>query len=86
MKIAINKCYGGFGLSDEACKMLKCDKYDYDDKRTDPELIRVVELLGEKADGSCANIRVIEIPDGIDYTIEEYDGMEWVAERHETWS
>lgn len=31
MKIAINKCYGGFDLSDFACEKLGCRTYDYDD-------------------------------------------------------
>jgi len=56
-----------------------------DIKRTDPALIQLVEELGEKADGRCASLKVIEIPDGIEYEIEEYDGNETVAEKHRTW-
>ncbi|HLX53523.1 MAG TPA: hypothetical protein VKR58_06265 [Aquella sp.] len=54
--------------------------------RTDPLLIQVVEELGDKANGSCAELKVIEIPDDVDYEIEEYNGQEWVAEKHRTWS
>lgn len=53
--------------------------------RTDKLLIQVVEELGEDADGSCAKLKIVEIPDGTDYCIEEYDGNEWIAEKHQTW-
>lgn len=64
------------------------EKYGFRDKdicRTDEELIKVVEKLGEEANTSCSSLKIIEIPDDIDWIIEEYDGMEWVAERHRTW-
>lgn len=57
----------------------------YGNVRTDPRIVAVVEKLGRKADGKCAELKVIEIPDGIEHTIEEYDGMEHIAEKHETW-
>lgn len=96
MKVAINKCYGGFSLSKEAYiyyKKLKGDEKIDPNKtglsrlleRHDPDLIKVVEELGEKANGRHAKIEIIEIPDGIEYEIEEYDGVEWVAEEHRTW-
>ena len=56
-----------------------------DVERHDPLLIQVVEEMGEKAEGPCANLRIIEIPDGTDYEVQEYDGMEWIAEKHQTW-
>ena len=64
-------------------------KYAFSEKdicRTDRDLIKVVEELGEDANTTCSTLRIIEIPDDIDWIIEEYDGMEWVAERHKTWS
>jgi hypothetical protein len=53
--------------------------------RTDKDLVTVVEKLGKAANGACAELKVIEIPDGIDYEIEEYDGIESVHERHLSW-
>jgi hypothetical protein len=41
--------------------------------------------LGEKANGSCASLKVVEIPDGVEWVVEEYYGTEWVAEKHRTW-
>lgn len=54
--------------------------------RTDPTMIQVVEELGTKANGRCAELKIVEIPDGMNYTIEEFDGMEHIAEVHRTWS
>jgi hypothetical protein len=54
--------------------------------RDDPILIQVVEELGEKADGKCARLTIVEIPDDVEWVIEEYDGNETVAEAHRTWS
>ena len=134
MKLVINKCYGGFGLSNEAMRMLlkrkgiefferessfasndffrvlpeEYDKLEeraiadrsdkeaveaartafisqYDWKREDPDLVAVVEKLGEKANDRYAKLAIIEIPDDIDYYIDDYDGIETVHERHRSW-
>lgn len=53
--------------------------------RDDKDLIFIIENLGEKANGIFAKIKIVEIPDDIEYTIEEYDGREWIAEKHRTW-
>ena len=83
MKIVINACYGGFGLSKEALKKLNMDEYKI--KRNDPLLIKIIEELGEKANGNYANLKIIEIPDDVEYEIEEYDGWEWISEKHRIW-
>ena len=116
MKVVINTCYGGFGLSHEAVllyakyKNIKLfdevtigsrsiyyikDKnnrkndndgfFNCDPERDDPVLIRVVEELGDKANGMCASLAIIEIPDGISWEVEEYDGQEHISESHRTW-
>jgi ABC-type transporter Mla MlaB component len=54
-------------------------------KRSDSDLVAVVESLGEKANGFCATLKVVEIPEDVDWYVEEYDGNEWVAEKHRTW-
>lgn len=129
MKVVINVCFGGFGLSDKAFELWlklkgikwvekRCDTYytipieeyekksaeslkkhgdyrdindkgyvliDYDIPRDDPDLIKIVEELKDEANGFCAQLKVVEIPDGIEWEIDEYDGNETVEEKHRTW-
>lgn len=67
-----------------------CDKYfcfHEDIARDDPKMVAIVERLGsELASHSLADIRIVEIPDGIEYEISDYDGMESVHEAHRSWS
>lgn len=53
--------------------------------RNDPTLVAVVEKLGKEADGFCANLKVIEIPEDVNWQVEENDGLEWISEKHRTW-
>ncbi len=77
MKIVINKCYGGFGISDEYEKKLGVDSWDMRDLRTDERLVDAVEKDPEGVSDTYAALRVVEIPDeATDYYIDEYDGME----------
>lgn len=90
-KIVINACFGGFGLSQSAIDWFK-EKHDievdqYDIERDDPKLVECVEALGSKvASGECSKLKVVEVPGGVKWEIEEYDGRECVAEAHDTWS
>ena len=54
-------------------------------ERDDPILIKVVEELGEKANGPYAELHIVEIPDGINWEIDAYDGLEKVVEKHRSW-
>jgi hypothetical protein len=97
-KIVINSCYGGFSLSDEAIAMFRerkgiaaDERVTYADEleRDDPDLIAVVETLGPKrAAGRAAYLTVVEVPMWLQekgWEIEEYDGWEHIAEKHQTW-
>jgi len=90
--IVINNCYGGFGLSEAAETRYKemagitdKDWYSRDVARDDPYLVQIVRDMGEKAKGSHAALRIVEVPAGVEWAIAEYDGNEWVAEKHRTW-
>lgn len=139
MKIVVNKCYGGFGVSPKALSRyyelkgitayhftedyggLDDRKYtpikegvnhmfitsfsvpnpnDFEvgelwnkyyltsrpDDRTDPLLIQTIEELGEEeSSASLSKLVIIEIPDGIDYEIDDYDGVETIHEIHQSW-
>jgi len=132
-KVVYNACYGGFGLSKEACQRYwdikgqqvwieqnpefisldmfevwlvspedRIEKKGTDDfyamtmdervaynqayskqtwyhnnvDRHDPVLVQVVEELGDKANGMCAELAIGEVYDS--YRIDEYDGYESV--------
>jgi hypothetical protein len=111
MKILVNRCHGGFGLSDEAFeKYFEYKGIDfvkdnekgfgggsiyfdskgkvltyYNIPRDDLDLIKVVEEFKDKADGNFSKLEIVEIPDDVEWEIEEYDGNEWIAEVHRTW-
>ena len=93
IKVVINSCFGGFGLSDAALDEYKVRKditdpdfYYYDIPRDCPVLVAMIEEQGTAINGGFADLRIVEIPDDVDWYIEEYDGNEHVAERHRTWS
>lgn len=44
--------------------------------RTDPKLIQVIEELGKRANGAFSELKIVKIPNGVDYEIDEYDGLE----------
>lgn len=96
VKVVINVDFGAFGLTDAALaeynrrkggpEQLSC----WDIDRSDPVLVEVVEVaesLGDRihrwADG---RLKIVEVPADVDWTIKDYDGAEWVAEVHRTWS
>lgn len=92
MKVVINNCYGRFGLSPKAKERywdlkgknlaeVPLDEFAKSEtiERHDPVLVRVVEEMGKAADGWLAQLTIIEIPDGVDYVIRDYNGKEWVA-------
>lgn len=97
--IIVNTCYGGFGLSEQAKTMyLELTKeversedffVDQDVSRDDPALVRVVTELGIKASsGLHAKLGIVHIPDDVPsdgWIIQEFDGFEFVAEKHRTW-
>ena len=139
MKIAINRCFGGFSLSHKAIEMimkrkgLGCYRYkqtkyrhisgvdeytrlDGDEpysfahysttdlgkniekipnenywyygvlERTDEDLTSVIEELGDEASGAYGSVVVVEIPDDVDWEIDNYDGMESIHEKHRVWN
>jgi len=101
MKILLNKCFGGFGLTKAVFKELGIDwdghgfmenedmgieSNDYMAYRYDERLIAAVEKVGLKeSTASLAELRIVEIPDGIDFEFDEYDGIESVHEVHASW-
>jgi hypothetical protein len=49
--------------------------------RSHPELIRVVEEMGEESFGPFAELEIVKIPDNIEFYIDSNDGMEWLSRK-----
>ena len=91
-KVVINTCHGGFKLSTAAEIKYKelagvSDPNFYSGRipRDDEHLIAVVELMGTDANNRYSELKIVDVPDDVNWYVEEYDGKEWVAERHRTW-
>lgn len=89
-KIVISNCHGGYGLSKECLDAYnaKCGTgitKHWEIDRDDPVLVELVERMGDAANGEHAELVVLEIPDNVLWTICDYDGREWIAEKHRTW-
>ena len=146
MKLVVNRCYGGFRLSDKAYEWLgqrgipivpyypstrvnqrfvedprnnknngkvifdrKISPKDPDnvldteertilamgrywdgwtrmeEHRGDPLVVQCVEALGKDASSSLSELEVVNIPDGIQWRLDDYDGIESVEEQHRSW-
>lgn len=101
MKVVINKRHGGFSVSKKVYDYLgvEYDGYgyisnenfgikseDYQAYRTEPRLIEAIEKVGiEEAGGNFASLKIVEIPDDIEYYIDDYDGYETIHEAHRSW-
>lgn len=56
-----------------------------EDFREDKTLIEVVEELGEKTNAFYSNLKIVEIPDDLDYIIDNYDGIETLHQKVKEW-
>jgi hypothetical protein len=54
--------------------------------RDDRMLVQVVEELEAEANGHCASLKIVEIPQDVRWQIENMHGMESVSEVHREWS
>jgi len=54
--------------------------------RDDEKLVQVVEELREAANGHAAALKVVAIPDDVNWVITRSDGGECVSEVHRIWT
>ena len=54
-------------------------------RRDDEKLVRVVEELREAANGHAATLKIVSIPDDVQWVITKTDGGEHVSDVHRTW-
>lgn len=50
--------------------------------RVDPVLIEIIERYGDQNVHGCYAPKVVEVPDGVAWVVEEYDGFESLHEAH----
>ncbi len=55
-------------------------------ERDNPLLIQIIEELKENASGLLSKLKIVEIPNDVEWEIEEYDGMETIHEKHRIWN
>lgn len=82
MTFILNKCYGGWSISDFAMEQLGLDSnYPDMDEVNEKKLADLINQYGtEKCSGHSARLKVVEIPDNItDFEIDEYDGIERIT-------
>lgn len=77
MKIAINRCYGGFSLSRSALERLGAE-IEYEVSRHDPRLIAMIESGEDIKGGSSCELHLVEWPDNVPYYVVQDDGWERV--------
>jgi hypothetical protein len=59
---------------------------EHDLKRDDPIMIEIFEQLGsERFSSTFCTVKVVEIPFEVEWILCEYDGNEWIAEKHRIW-
>ena len=59
---------------------------DGDSSSTSRRVVFKAVMMGDSANDDFAKLKIIKIPNNVKWQIEEYDGSEWVAEKHRTWS
>lgn len=70
----------------EAWWQFKIDHWEYEGDRGNPVLVDTVETLGSDANGDYAALKIVEIPDGVQYKIISYfSGIEYIEEKHRIW-
>lgn len=84
MKVVLNECYGGFGLSEAFVNkypQFEDINYSYDENdRIKVDFIEALEEFGvNEASGDCASLVIVEISDDCtDWEIIENDGDETI--------
>lgn len=100
-QVIINKSYGALHFNDEVIALYKkrnphniVDLTDHDLLRQNVFVIGIVKEIGVmNSAGEYINvhetpgrpIKIVDIPDDVEWELCEYDGIEHIAEKHRTW-
>ena len=54
-------------------------------ERDDPYLVQVVREMGTKVNTDCSSLKIVSVPADVDWEVTDYDGLEFISERHRIW-
>jgi hypothetical protein len=96
VEVVINRCFGGFGLSEAAIEEIATIQVGPSNgrrgnraasngsDRTHPALVATVKKLGKAANGDYAELAIVSVPRHLKWRISHYDGSESVVIAHPT--
>ena len=97
MQVVINTSYSNFAISPDAISLIQkkiknpkaksqINAYSFDNDRCNPLLVEAVQKLGAKANGLYTTLKIVEIPDDVEWRVDAINGKEVIREKHRIWS
>jgi aminopeptidase N len=97
MQVVINTSYSNFAISPDAISLIRkkiknskaksqINAYAFDNDRSHPLLVEAVQKLGAKANGLYTTLKIVEIPDDVEWRVDAINGKEVIREKHRMWS
>ena len=96
MQVVINTSYSNFAISRDAILLIQkkiknpkaksqINAYAFDNDRSNPLLVEAVQKLGAKANGLYTTLKIVEIPDDVEWRVDTVNGKEIIREKHRIW-
>ena len=96
MQVVINTSYSNFAISRDAILLIQkkiknakaksqINAYAFDNDRSHPLLVEAVQKLGAKANGLYTTLKIVEIPDDVEWRVDAVNGKEIIREKHRVW-
>ena len=96
MQVVINTSYSNFAISADAILLIQkkiknpkaksqINAYAFDSDRSNPLLVEAVQKLGAKANGLYTTLKIVEIPDDVEWRVDAVNGKEIIREKHRIW-
>jgi hypothetical protein len=97
MQVVINTSYSNFAISADAISLIQkkiknpkaksqINAYSFDNDRSNPLLVEAVQKLGAKANSLYTTLKIVEIPDDVEWRVDAINGKEVIREKHRIWS
>jgi len=97
MQVVINTSYSNFAISADAISLIQkkiknpkaksqINAYAFHNDRSNPLLVETVQKLGAKANGLYTTLKIVEIPDDVEWRVDAINGKEVIREKHRIWS